>query len=151
MATITPIIALRKCAAIGLAAVCLTGCGGPGFEYIGHWQGMRDMKGQPGAPPYVMFTANQIKLTIRDDGRFQLQDMGVPKEGIVQYHGDKATLTVTKMAGRDPASFSPSLQADPETIELSAQGRDLIYTDKRDLDPAPVHLTRVATKTADRP
>jgi hypothetical protein len=110
------------------------------------------MKGASGTPSYVMLTLNTIKLTIKPNGQFWLQDMGVPKEGRVSVDGDKALLNITKIAGVDAGRQSVATQESIAPIELKAMpDATLIYNDPKNSDPAPIQLKRIATPVADRP
>lgn len=110
------------------------------------------MTGTPGTPSYIVVTANTIKLWIHRTGRFDLQDMGVPKEGNVSIQGQKAILTVTEIAGKDIQFQSTATRESIGPIELLAQpDGQLVYNDPKALDPSPVRLKLVATADNGRP
>jgi len=110
------------------------------------------MKGSPGTAPYVMFTINTIKLEIMPNGRFALQDMGVPKSGNVSVQGDKAILTVTQVAGKSMELQSVATKDSTGPIEITGQpDQTLIYSDPKAMDPSPVRLKRIATASPSRP
>ena len=110
------------------------------------------MKGAPETAPYVMHTLNAVKLWIHPNGRFDLQDMGLPKEGNVSIDGDKAILTVTKIAGKDIQFQSSQTKESNAPIQLVGKTADtVIYTDPSAIDPTPIQLKRIATSGPDRP
>jgi len=151
MRTIPTIIALGRVAAFVFLATCLGACGSR-FNFVGLWTGSRESKGATGTPSYVMTTINAIKLEIQPNGQFRLQDMGVLKEGNIAYSGDKATLTITKIAGVPVDRQSQATVESLGAIELTVQPVDfLIYHDPKSLDPTPVQLKRIATPVKNRP
>jgi hypothetical protein len=151
MATIPQIIALGRVTALALIAGCTFACG-PKFEFGGHWKGMRTMKGVPGAASYVVSTANALKLYVHPDGQFDLQDMGLPKQGEISIQGMKAVLIVKKIAGKDIAFQPNETKESSSSIELTGTKKGtIIYSDPKAMDPAPVELTRSATDDTGRP
>ncbi len=142
---------MGRAAACVLVALTLTNCSHR-FPFIGKWEGHRAMKGTPGAAPYILFTLNTIKLDVLPNGRFNLQDMGVPKQGNITIFEDKALLVVTHIAGKEVESQSTATQESIAKIELKVVSQDkIIYIDPKALDPTPVDLKRIATEGASRP
>lgn len=110
------------------------------------------MKGDPAAAPYVMFTANTIKLNIKPNGRFELQDMGIPEQGNVSFLGHSAVLTVTEIMGVDMERQSVATLSRIGPIELTAQSDGtILYSDPKSIDPSIVRLKRIATVAPTRP
>ena len=110
------------------------------------------MKGAPGTPSYVMVTLNTLKLWVHPNGRFDLQDLGIPKQGDISIQGDKAILTVTKIAGKDVNPQSPTAPRAAGSIALVGKSPNTIeYRDSNAVDPLPVQLNRIATQPSERP
>jgi hypothetical protein len=151
MATIPQIIALGRVTALLLVSGCALACERQ-FPYLGHWEGHRDLKGAPGTAPYIMNTLNVVKLWVHPNGRFDLQDMGMAKQGNISVQGQTAVLIITKIGGKDVETQPKEMRDNIAQINLKALGADKIsYSDPKSGDPAPIELKRIATDESGRP
>ena len=85
---------------------------------------------------------NEVKLTIFNDGRFDLLDLGLPRSGMISITGDTAVLTISKIAGIDLKFQTKAVQdaALPLNIKGNSDGT-ISYQDPKATDPSQVELS----------
>jgi hypothetical protein len=129
---------------------CLISCG-PRTDFRGIWSGKRPGKAPDGVPSYEWASISEVKLYVYDNGRFDLMNMGLPKSGTIVVEGNKATLTVTKIANQDVSRQTDETKATIGPIEVVKQpDGTVIFSDPKSADPSKVVLKQTATSAKDR-
>ena len=128
---------------------CLISCG-PRTDFRGIWSGKRSDKAPPGVPSYEWASISQVKLYIYDNGRFDMMNMGLPKSGTIVVDGNKATLTVTKIANQDVSRQTEETKSTLGPIEIVKQtDGTVLFNDPKSADPTQVVLKQTATSAKD--
>ena len=145
------IIAFGMLVALLGSGLCLISCG-PRTDFRGIWSGKRPGKAPESVPSYEWNSIMQVNLRVYDNGRFDLLNMGLPKSGTIVTDGNKATLTVTKIANQDVQLQTAETKATIGPIELVKQSDGtLLFSDPKSADPSQVVLKQIATSAKDQP
>lgn len=106
------------------------GCGGSSFHWVGRWRGNRNLKGQPGANPSVVYTVGMIDLILKANGTFELLDASEAKTGLYRLSGEKAFLDVKTVFNKPIADLGSVAVAMNKEIELSVKDNStIVYYD----------------------
>jgi hypothetical protein len=126
--------------ALALVLVAAAGCVRT-WSAEGAWIGHRDVAAS-GLDPAVAKSLGLVKLTIRD-GRFELLEAGVPKEGSVRYDPDRALLHVEKYMGRPIEQAAQGIRENNVPLEIKP-GPDgtLLFHDPKGFDREPLVLRK---------
>jgi hypothetical protein len=117
---------------------------GPGFDFSGTWTGLRKLQVAPGTDPAVLRSLEKVVVTIHPNGRFELFESDLPKEGAVSYSRGRALLEVQNILGHrieaEPQEFR---DAYAKPMELAPQPDGTIsFIDPNFPERPPVTLTR---------
>lgn len=107
----------------------------------GEWIGHREVP-LHGVDPAVAKSFGLVKLKIRE-GRFELLEAGVPKEGTVTFDTERALLHVTSYMGRpiDQAARGIRENNVPLEIRPGPEG-SLLFIDPKGFDREPLVLRK---------
>ncbi|MBZ0214673.1 MAG: hypothetical protein K8H99_12805 [Nitrospirae bacterium] len=125
---------------LGLVLVLALGCVRT-WSADGEWLGQREVP-VSGLDPAVAKSLGLVKLTIRD-GRFELLEAGIPKEGSVRYDPDRALLHVEKYMGRPMDQAAKGIRENNVPLEIKP-GHDgtLLFHDPKGFDREPLVLKK---------
>lgn len=96
-------------------------CGGPSFNFTGHWTGRRDLPKKPDDNAVILNSIAKVDLELRPDGRFELLEGGVPRSGSYRVDGRDAYLRVTHFMNRPIEDQGQTAVKLNQEIELKAQ------------------------------
>lgn len=128
---------------LALAIWSLSGCG-TRPDWVGVWQGERPREREPGMDPAIHQTLTRVKLTLREDGTFELIEAGMPREGDAAFGATETTLQARRFMGRPIERMGSSAEAMNQPMKLRWVGDGTIeYRDPAGFDTSPVVLRRV--------
>jgi hypothetical protein len=82
------------------SVVMLGGCtSGLRVDYRGTWEGRRELTLDPSTAPDVATSLQQVVLVIDDQGRFDLLDRGVPRQGNIASTANGLRLEIDRVMG----------------------------------------------------
>ncbi|MFZ4507594.1 MAG: hypothetical protein ACOYON_07860 [Fimbriimonas sp.] len=132
----TPIIRM-----IALGTVLFLGGCASRSAFVGKWVGERKVDAVPGADPIIVRQLSRIKLDIQENGKFTMEDAGMPKAGTFRVEtSEKGFLKVESILGR-PLSEQPEMTQELHKgeIELRANADGtLTYDDPAGFEHEPV-------------
>lgn len=140
MAGISRIIAIAVC-----SAPVVFGCSGSRAGWVGEWIGTDEALGVRDVDDDIARTLKQVRLTLREDGTFELTKAGIPYTGRVVYGKDRSFLKVDKIFDRRVESLGPAtVQANQDMRLDKMSDGTLILTDPSAFEPKPISLRPVA-------
>ncbi len=130
--------------ALGLALVGLLiyNNGGDRRSWIGYYEG-EGMRVNSGAGLNTGDTAiNKVKVELRPDGTFLLEETGIPKEGVWRVEDGKALLKIKTVLGRPIEDRGDGAVKMNEELELKRIDKDTITYFDPVWDEEPLQLRR---------
>ncbi len=82
----------------------------------------------PGADPLVAEQLRRVRLTIDESGNGNLEDGGIPTEGLVSWEGDRLKFEVVAKLGVNIAKQPPT---EPRWLYFKPEGNIMIYDDTK--------------------
>lgn len=135
---------VRRAAVAVVACIALCGCG-RSFDYYGKWVAKRDIATPAGGDKDIAATLAKVELTIKQDGRFELFEGGVPKSGTVRFAKDRAYISVDTYFGQPIERAGPEVVAQNAEMSLTpVDSNTLEFHDPKGFDPKPIMLKREA-------
>ena len=119
------------------------GCGGPSFNFEGHWSGKRNLPRRPGDDDVILNTISKVDVDVKPDGKFDLFDAGMPKSGRYRTEGLKAFLKVETIMERPVEEHGTASVEMNKEIQLMAQkDGSIVFSDPGAAWQEPVKLVR---------
>jgi hypothetical protein len=127
-----------------LACVLSIGCSGePKFIYIGTWHGNRNLT-LPEADRYTAKSLGEVTLVIKDNGRFELNEMGIPSKGEVDFSPDHAELHIKEFMQRPVEARGANAEKEHPDIKLTPQeDGSLLFDNPVAVDGKPLGLNKI--------
>ena len=91
-------LAIRQIIAVGVLFAA-AGCAHTS-QYVGVWEGRRNVKTVPGTDPSIVGSLTRVSLVVKDDGSFELFDRGLPMSGHLDSRNGTDELHVEVVVGR---------------------------------------------------
>jgi hypothetical protein len=133
---------LRSAAWAIFFSLAVVGCGRT-FDYTGQWSGKRDIPLKPGDNEVILNTIAKVELTMHPNGRFDLLEGGIPKDGTYRTDGMKAHLKVERFMQRPIEEQGETAVKMNQEILLEAQSDgSLVFTDPAGFQQESVRLIR---------
>ena len=127
---------------IALVALLASSCGSS-FPWPGHWVGQRNLPLPEGGDPGILATIGKVDLILKENGRFELLEGGLPKSGTFRTEGNRAFLKITHFMDRPIEQQGDAAMKMNQEIELSAQkDGTIVYDDPGGLVKEKVTLIR---------
>lgn len=96
--------------------------------------------------PAIHQTLTRVKLTLREDGTFELIEAGLPRAGEAAYGSSEATLQARKFMDRPIERMGSSAEAMNQPMKLRWVGDGTIeFQDPGGFDTSPVVLRRLSS------
>lgn len=115
-----PIMAKIMTAFVCACALLAVGACGSGSysQWIGEWEGRRDLNVPEGADPAIAETLSRVRLDLRPDRTFILTEAGLTYEGLAVVRDDRLALEVRLRQGNP-------IDREPDRVQAMLQGLEL--------------------------
>ena len=123
-----------------------SGCQDPTPKWVGEWLGHNDGLVAPELKrkdPVLAGNLTRVHLTLRSDRTFELIRAGLPNEGNYSISKSNATLTITKIMGKQVSGMPDEVKKQNAPIQLTLQDPNtIIMSDPADFGRNPITLKR---------
>ena len=115
----------------GLVGLVLAGCNSGTGRWIGTYEGMRAVNGDPKTDP-VAFTVAHVKLELLENGRVHLLDGGMTFSGKWRGRSDGVQINLDQVLDQPIETLREA--------DLKKAGERLMFVDPQGRDPSPVEM-----------
>jgi hypothetical protein len=144
------IIAFKRLLGPVSVAFAISLCGCSRYDFVGQWQGNRNLRTSKGENNRVLQTMGRIELDIHTGGRFDMFEGGYPKDGLVSYRGGKAYLNVRQVMGQPIEKLgSSAVKMNKEMVLTPVDSNHISIWDPSGFDEKPLVLTRILQPSSD--
>jgi len=121
----------------------LSGCA-KSVNYLGSWQGNRDLESAKTSPEHIRGTINRVKLTLDGQGRFEYTEFGLVYEGRVEETANEFLLHRETFLGQKLDDNDPRV-LNPVVVKKDEKGEQLSIAEDPHMRGSAVHLKRVVS------